>query len=342
MTLTSLLFCCLLSVFSPSYDASSWMTMLEDTLPVSALSIPGAHDAATGEGMRSFLLLGTTQTLGLRGQWESGVRAFDLRPAVCDTTLHVYHGSLRTKVSFAQALDTICAMLDTYPGEMAVVLLREEGDSQDDAEHALWPKLVGNAIARLGNRAALFTPDMTLGEARGKILFISRNAYEGTDKGAFVSGWNHSADGTCSARIRSCRYNTVVPLQMQDYYAPTNKDKRDAKLKAVKRYLALAEEAPAGVWTINFLSGYSSTLLGIKGIATTAGYKRNAAWLHPLVQEAISSVQGGGKRALGILLMDFAGEDRVGGSLSDWHTHDVCGASLVHEIVKSNFELEYR
>jgi hypothetical protein len=104
---------------------------------------------------------------------------------------------------------------------------------------------------------------------------------------------------------------------MQDYYAPTNKDKRDAKLKAVKRYLALAEEAPAGVWTINFLSGYSSTLLGIKGIATTAGYKRNAAWLHPLVQEAISSVQGGGKRPLGILFMDFAGEDKVGGSLSD-------------------------
>ena len=183
---------------------------------------------------------------------------------------------------------------------------------------------------------------MTLGEARGKILFISRNAYEGTDKGAFVSGWNHSADGTCSARIRSCRYNTVALLQMQDYYATTNKDKRDAKLKAVKRYLALAEEAPAGVWTINFLSGYSSTLLGIKGIATTAGYKRNAEWLHPMVLDDISSVQGGGRRHLGILFMDFAGEDRVGGSLFDWHAHDVCGARLVHEIVGSNFELEYR
>ena len=316
--------------------------MLDDALPVSSLSIPGAHDAATGEGMRSFPLLGTTQTLGLRGQWESGVRAFDLRPAVRDTVLHVYHGSLRTKVSFAQALDTICAMLDAHPGEMAVVLLREEGDSQNEAEHALWPRLVGDAIARLGDRVAFFSPDMTLGEARGKILFISRNAYEGTDRGAIVRGWNHSAEGTCRARIRSCGDNSAAPLQMQDYYAPTDREKRDGKLRAVRRYLALAEEAPAGVWTINFLSGYSSTLFGIKGIATTAGYKRNAEWLHPMVLDDISPVQGGGRRHLGRLFRDFAGEDRVGGSLFDWHAHDVCGARLVHEIVGSNFGLEYR
>lgn len=46
--------------------------------------------------------------------------------------------------------------------------------------------------------------------------------------------------------------------------------------RAVVRFISLTDTAHAGVWNMNFVSGYSSTLLACTPIATTAGYKRNA------------------------------------------------------------------
>lgn len=61
-----------------------------DSVALCSMSIPGAHDAATGEGMLSLPGFGVTQTLGLQELWMCGVRAFDLRPAVRDTLLYIY------------------------------------------------------------------------------------------------------------------------------------------------------------------------------------------------------------------------------------------------------------
>ena len=326
-------------VSAQSLGASTWMALLDDTITISSLSIPGAHDAATGEGMQAFPGLGTTQVLGLSEQWECGVRAFDLRPAVRDSVLHIYHGMMRTKVSFLQVLDTLCTMLKQNPRELAIVLLREESDSENMSERALWSALVGNAISQLGDMAAIFTPSMTLGDARGKILFLSRNQYEGTDKGAYICGWNHSESGTSSAGIYSYADGAMARLQLQDYYAPTNDEKRANKLSAVRRFLDIANESLADVWTINHLSGYFTTWFGCTGMATTSGYKRNAAWLHPLVLEYISENADDMNRHLGIVFMDFVGVDGVGGSWLNWHDYDVLGVQLVRTIIESNFNL---
>ena len=78
------------STFSQGFDTEQWMMGLEDDMLVSSLSIPGAHDAASGEGVCLFPGLGVTQTLDLREQWRCGVMAFDLCPAVRDTLLYIY------------------------------------------------------------------------------------------------------------------------------------------------------------------------------------------------------------------------------------------------------------
>ena len=180
---------------------------------------------------------------------------------------------------------------------------------------------------------------MTLGDARGKILFLSRNYYEGTDKGAYICGWNHSESGTSSAGIYSYADGAMARLQLQDYYAPTNDEKRADKLSAVRCFLDIAKESPADVWTINHLSGYSSIWFGCTRMATTSGYKRNAAWLHPLVLEYISENADDMNRHLGIVFMDFVGVDEVGGSWLNWHDYDVLGVQLVRTIIESNFNL---
>ena len=319
-------------VYAQGAGLERWMMEIDDSVAVSSLSIPGAHDAATGEGLHSLPGFGVTQSLDIKGLWESGVRAFDLRPAVKDTLLYIYHGRLRTTVSFSEALGIICAQLERYPSEFAIVLLREESDSENESERSLWPHLVGKAIQEIGNKVAVFSPDMKVADARGKVLFLTRNAYNGMERGALLAGWNHSKDGNANAQIISSRNGEVTRLQVQDYYAPTNARKRLEKLEAVKHYFLLASKAPEGVWTINFLSGYSTTWLGCTPLATTSGYKRNAAWLHPLVLEGMENV----KHPMGIVFMDYAGVDRVDGGLWHWKPFNVYGRELVRTVIESN------
>lgn len=316
-------------------DNSCWMFALCDEFPIARVSLPGAHDAGTGEGMYFFSYFGVTQELSLEEMWDSGVRAFDLRPAVQDGVLHIYHGYLKTEMSFNRALDIICRMLEQYPSEYAVVLLREELESENDKERKLWPSLVGRAIENLGEKAMIFHSRMTVSEARGKILFLSRNTYHGTDKGGILSGWTHSGSGNAFAKITSCHNSKASRLQVQDYYAPTNEEKRRVKQGVVFDFISRAESSPSDVWTINFLSGYSSTWLGFTPFATTSDYKANAGWLHPLVLEYLGNKDKG--QNLGVVFMDFAGVDVVSKNL--WHreNYEVCGKQLVNAIIRSNF-----
>ena len=185
-----LILCCPLMVAAQSTDCCNWMSRLDDARTVASLSIPGAHDAATGEGLLMVAGLGKTQELTLAGQWECGVRAFDLRPAVNGKELYIYHGPIRTKISFGKALEILCNKLAEHPTEFAIVLMREENDSENAAERALWPQAVGKAIENIGDKAAIFSPAMKVGNARGKIIFISRNAYTGCNE---LSSFSYSS-----------------------------------------------------------------------------------------------------------------------------------------------------
>ena len=312
----------------------NWMSRLCDSCTVASLSIPGAHDAATGEGLHMVAGLGKTQGLALSWLWDCGVRAFDLRPAVKGGELHIYHGPVRTNVSFNEALDIIRHKLAEHPTEFAIVLLREESDSENSAERALWPLAVGNAIAALGEKAAIFSPAMSVKDARGKIIFISRNTYTGTGRGAIIKGWTHSPSGTSNAEIISCYSGIAARLQMQDYYAPTNKEKQKVKEKAVLQCLQCAADAPADVWTINSLSGYSNRWLGFTPFATTSGYKRNAERIHPIVISSLTAKP----QSTGIMLLDFAGCDKTGGGIWHWSAFETLGAEMVDKIIGQNFK----
>lgn len=334
LRLTSLIMFALCSMLlhAQTLNVKNWLSGIDDNRPVSSLSIPGAHDAATGEGL--FVAgLGKTQTLGLAEMWDCGVRAFDLRPAYVSDVLGIYHGKIKTKVTFGEALDILSAKLDETPGEFAIVLMREEVEAEKNPGRQRWPQALGEHIEALGSKAAIFKPGMTVGDLRGKILFISRNAYTGTNKGALISGWTHDDKGITDACITSYSNGESVRLQMQDYYAPTDDDKRQAKCTAVLNFITLAGRAPKDVWTINFLSGYCTTWLGITPFATTSGYKHNAASLHPIVIDYISKHH---KASLGIMFMDFAGTDKVKGGISHWNNFYTYGARLVQLIIEQN------
>lgn len=74
---TSLLMLCV----SVHVKAGDWMKRLPDNLFVSQVSIPGTHDAATGNGV-TLASFSQCQDIDVATQWSIGIRAFDFRPKV--------------------------------------------------------------------------------------------------------------------------------------------------------------------------------------------------------------------------------------------------------------------
>lgn len=306
-------------------DQSAWMSRVDDNTFVSQLSIPGAHDAATGHGtsMDSF---GRTQDLTLTEMWNAGVRVFDLRPCVQDNELAIYHGILSTNISFKEAVTTLCSLLDSHPTELAIIIMRHEDDS--DSGDASWNTLMTTQLTTepIKSHAVAFKALLKMSEARGKLLILSRDAYATSPTGGFIYGWGHNADyssqqgGTIKGRSGSAK------CYIQDFYDCSANGAPATKTNSVARMLQFSctENTNPNIWVINHTSGYSKTTFGA---ATRDGYRENAATQNAAVINYLSQHSG----STGMVMMDCAGVDRSG-------NYDVKGLALVKAIIANNFK----
>lgn len=115
-------------IASSACHAGNWMKDINDDTNLCRISIPGTHDAGTGNGFEGILaILGPataqTQELDLAAQWDAGVRAFDLRPKLSFGQLKIFHGVIETRLTFDNALKTICQKLAENPSECAIVFM---------------------------------------------------------------------------------------------------------------------------------------------------------------------------------------------------------------------------
>ena len=162
------------------YSGNNWITPLDGDIYVSQMSIPGAHDAATGEDMATAIgdLFAATQEQTLDTQWNLGVRAFDLRPAIYSSSdeLWLYHGMTRVSISWATAMNTIKSNLISNPGEFAIVLFRHEDESTGSKNNNAddFNTYMTNYINTNSRWIVDWKPDLTNDECRGKIIIISR------------------------------------------------------------------------------------------------------------------------------------------------------------------------
>ena len=313
---------------------NNWITELPDNAYASQLSIPGTHDAATGDG--TTFSLGKTQSLTLQEQWNMGIRVFDLRPGYKKVRkgffkyineLHIYHGIVETRTSFKDAVKVLSDNLAANPGEFAIILMRFENDSPLYNKRDVWNSLMSSFLKSSDfptERRIDFRPDLTVGELRGKILVLSRDAYASTPStGAFVSGWSHSVDGTTNAVISG--RNASATLQLQDYYSVENKE---AKIASIKNYVDLASAAEPGVWTINHTSGYTGTIGSDSSIKQNA--ENNNVALYDYLTDSSRSAG-----STGIILLDHAGVRSSG-------SYDIYGDLLPQAIIDNNFAFQLR
>ena len=293
-------------------DAVCWMTPLPDDTPLSRMSIPGAHDAATST-ITSLTLWTKTQDLGIAALWNCGVRAFDLRPAFVDGRIGIYHDKYNTNVSFVSVVNGLVAALNTHPGEAAIIIIRHEEEA--DGNDPQWSTEMDAFLSSLRSRLVPYHSDITLGEMRGKILLLSRNTYLNGPFGGYIKGWTSSGDLQAQKGVRIEGEDGVEsPLWVQDYYHPNG---ANDKWQQVQGMLD-ATASPSGPYplVINHTSGYLSDL---------PDYRSNARNINSKAADYIS--QKG--TPAGLVMMDFAGVDRSGGK-------EVAGLKLVNALIKNN------
>lgn len=187
-------------------DASRWMDQLADEVEMKALSIPG-----TG-GTFSFNYNGDNsdwykqQNLSLDNQWKVGIRAFEIvsdRPSSGTTSLGSESVKCNKVSMNVTVLDVLKELLSkvkgtatenngitTYnPTETAVLILtyQPEGNSpnRNGASYATSLKAMLDELdADQKAQIIKYTPTLTLGAARGKIMILCRiNQRDETDNG---------------------------------------------------------------------------------------------------------------------------------------------------------------
>ena len=312
----------------------NWMASVPDNTFVSQLSIPGSHDAGTGHGVNNYMIVvsgskyALTQEKTLTDQWNSGIRAFDLRPAVDGSSLRIYHGIISTNLYMDNALQILCGLLDSHPTETCIVILRHE--SEADSNSADWAARMKSLLGSTPTKthAVNYDPMAKLGDVRGKLIILSRDNYDTNPVGGYVTGWGFNPDFANQQGGKITGVGTQGQLYVQDYYDVSASGAPETKKASVQRMLqfSTSENTNPALWVINQTSGYSKTadILG-NIVATSDGYRDNAQTQNPAAATYINSHPG----STGIIMMDFTGVNASGG-------YQVSGQTLTDVIVANN------
>lgn len=320
---------------------SAWLGMVKDNTPVCKLSIPGTHDTMTGMGFYQptlnyiFNITAISQLSTFQEQMEMGIRFFDLRPVVSIDTLQtdpkekkilrLAHGISEINVSFEESLDQMQKYLQNHPSEFFIAKIQADNGMENQSTwYELYDKVLkkskyaGLFVTSTTGTPSDWTPGITVGEMRGKILLLNRfdlrplqttfnfpGVYcTWTDEDADVNeALDPAAQKACG--IFKLDNNTTTEdagLWVQDYFK-TNKDVRmNNKKKTVIDMMndARAEIATANnTWIINHCSAYTEV--------SPRGYLTNACIIHDLVIKNLLENTG----AVGIMPIDMACHDYI-------------------------------
>ena len=307
---------------------TDWLDLVRDETKVCKLSIPGTHDTMTGMGFYQPLLkyvfnqTAISQVSTLEEQMNSGLRFFDIRPVVSTDTvakkriLRLTHGISELDVTFEWTIDQLQSYLKAHPTEFFICKLQFDNGFEDQKD--LYSLL--SDVLHMSKYKGLFfenwRPDITVGEMRGKILWLSRYDLRLLNEiyhyPIVYCDWpdedpDIEEDLNPEAQRNCAMYNMDDPTVMaklykQDYYKTTTEKRMKNKQKTVIDMMHSAREANASdenIWIVNHCSAYTEV--------SPRGYITNAANLHPLVVEDLQKYEG----TVGITPMDMACHDYV-------------------------------
>ena len=283
----------------------AWMKSLHDTLPVCKISIPGTHDSGTVKGGPML----KTQSTTIPAQLQQGIRAFDIRLEKKNGKLGIFHSHAFQDIYWEDdVLPAFISFLQAHPTETLIVSLKKEGGESQDYASLLSVSLSAPAHQRYFVQD--FRPELTLGDCRGKMLFLHRDYVMDNYPGAVCVGWEDNS--TCLLTLRNKDGKEGCVLLEDEYQYESGKDagkKIDACIRNFDR--VSAEPFPSRRWGITFVSATGLPLGTPKVFAKkvnepVAGYLKKS-----------------GSRNCGIVFIDYVNERG--------------GRRLVEYLIDSNF-----
>lgn len=174
---------------------SDWQSTLDDTTPISHLTIPGTHNSSAFNIYNWSIIKDRAecQSINLEDQLESGIRAFDLRYRYEYSKFYLYHGSYacndsdNTQLNLNKVFDKFNDYLKAHPNEFILVNLQKEAGDYNM-----------NALNQLKHNYSVFSGfsyQTKVSEVRGKI--VDASGYMQNASGIYNT-WNTTVDGKVS------------------------------------------------------------------------------------------------------------------------------------------------
>jgi len=322
--------------FNTNTNYSEWMSEIytkngKDPR-ICEMNIPGTHDAATGYMSMSFVeSYARTQLLDFKGQWDAGIRCFDIRIKnmkgnltalinILEDKLGLFHGPIWTGKTAEEGFAEIISQLKEHPGETAVIMLDFEGlDGKNIADRKLAYDFV-QQLKTTGCVAENLRPDMKLSEVAGKMMIFQGWDYGNKDQNYRVgpiinNGYNQFTTGKIG--YWDGQPNVEVPIFYQNL-CETTMESLVSEFWAQKKELMTkcfqATQRTKGDSSNSWAMNQASAFVGGK---IHMSYSKNAnvmnTWTMKYVLEHKSD-------KMNIISMDFAGtNDKFDGYYTNGH-----------------------
>lgn len=279
--------------------AADWMADLPDNMFVAHVSIPAAHDFATGENNWKTISAGTgpinstCQSATMDELLAGGIRGIDLRPGyyepvLGDAKLFLCHGTAIMDISFEEGMNKLATYLEKYPTEFFVIhIFRGNNGNQPDISNTLYNQALNNDHVK--DHIVEFRPNLTVREARGKIVITVRDraSYLQHPNQADIQNWRTSFNDNQRPGRLNLHSNAEVStrLHVQDISSNSegSLDTKKAHMLNLVNF-AQAQDEPMTMynlnglyiseWIMNFMTMQTST------ISSSSNYKSNATTLN--------------------------------------------------------------
>ncbi len=271
---------------------ANWMQDMEDDRLVCKMSIPGTHDTGAWTGN----MWVKTQDKNIKEQLASGIRFFDIRLVLDGDLLKLCHSFFIFDRTFHKdILSTTADFLREHPSETVIMTIKRDHDKDKDGGER-YRQAVKNVLAADPSIqpyiAGAFSPGLTMGDLRGKMLILSREGWYSTNSG-WIERWSDNKQ--FSTTIISTNDSRTM-LNVEDTYKCSAED----KVKLVRENMLKANDAYGSItpkWFVTF-----SSYTGPKGLGAPYVITKN-------VDPYVNDILRGNDNLLtcGILLFNFAG-----------------------------------
>lgn len=299
---------------------TKWMKDLNNSSRITELTIPGTHDSAADQShcienpeCAPIYWLASTQTSEISDQLKLGIRFFDVRVAweldllSFQMVLNLHHGPYYLHQRFREVLEITLDFVSENPSEFVIFLIKQE--HSDTSATSFWDEIRSVVDDYDDDLFFLERRVPTVGEVRGKIVFMARDKSE-IPQGFHVT-WPSNTKGYEGS-------DGDLRFVVEDHYSLVTVDD-DTKFAEITQNLALAKLCDGcgdpNTLYITFLSGEADPVFGPGHFASYMN-PRTVDWLE-------RSRRSTGPRA-GVIAMDYAGDP------------DHAGDALIHAAIAQN------